>query len=605
MSSRIENRVVLGSLRYKSATNTNLLFQVPLVQTAKENIEFDRTITIQLEQIYDDERQSSTVFRPISKLSLLFENQYLGKTKYYPFSSSLYFVNVEDVASLACKETTGVAPSYSGLPQFYEFDFMRPDNNISGYTTPDSSNNYHVYFENRSATTYNWGVYMSYPYDNNTTQLMSAFDSKSNNVLTWTVSDGIPFVISRTTSTSQLVISFRCPAPHGLSVGEYVKLSFKYNGEDKFQVYSLGDEYYDSGEYIFNVYDVGYTGTTFNDGTTGTFKRIINIDNENETTSEYYVRKHKIITEEDYPVLTKSGFEQQIFNKIKKRQKGAYSPNKQSRVAVKEGNTVYNLSFNEDIDIKGLRDNHYRPLTELFYTIIWKGYMGWTFGVSNPSGGYYGLKKGWGFNIPPAVFSAGTPSSWWDNTNGNSDVGLPLDTYTTPLGIPNRPFTYIKPLKVGDTIDGDYCEWNNYEQVERVISDMYHKFKFNPYYFNIGVLPSASFGNSTKGYYYKPHNPITIRMFSDYLEEGSNQNVVGIPDYAFYSDKEESFIWRDLYPYGYVDSSGIGVDYPFLNGKHYPYREIVFRLIGEGSNYSNTNNINNNVVPDPTTDNCE
>ncbi len=40
-------------------------------------------------------------------------------------------------------------------------------------------------------------------------------------------------------------------------------------------------------------------------------------------------------------------------------------------------------------------------------------------------------------------------------------------------------------------------------------------------------------------------------------------------------------------------------------GKHYPYREIVFRLIGEGSNYSNTNNINNNVVPDPTTDNCE
>ena len=38
MGSRIENRVVLGSLRYKSSPDTNLLFQVPLVQTAKENI---------------------------------------------------------------------------------------------------------------------------------------------------------------------------------------------------------------------------------------------------------------------------------------------------------------------------------------------------------------------------------------------------------------------------------------------------------------------------------------------------------------------------------------------------------------------------------------
>ena len=34
-------RIVLGSLRYKSAPNTNLFFQVPLKQTFKENTEFD------------------------------------------------------------------------------------------------------------------------------------------------------------------------------------------------------------------------------------------------------------------------------------------------------------------------------------------------------------------------------------------------------------------------------------------------------------------------------------------------------------------------------------------------------------------------------------
>ena len=94
MSDRIENRVVLGSLRYKSAPNINLLFQVPLVQTYKENVEFDRTVSINLQQIYDDERQASTTFRPIGKLSLLFNNVYMGTTNYYPYKSSLYSFDI-------------------------------------------------------------------------------------------------------------------------------------------------------------------------------------------------------------------------------------------------------------------------------------------------------------------------------------------------------------------------------------------------------------------------------------------------------------------------------------------------------------------------------
>jgi len=599
MGSRIENRVVLGSLRYKSSPNTNLLFQVPLVQTAKENIEFDRTLTVQLEQLYDDERQASTIFRPTSKISLLFDNVYSGTTKYYPFQTSLYYDNINELIGNLCSDTP--VNSYSGFPQFYEFDFMRPDNNISGYTIPDSSNKIHNFFVNKSATTYNWGVYVSYVYDNNKTQPMSALDIRSNNTLNWTASDGLPFIVYRSTDQNQTVVSFRCPMTHGLSVGEYVKLNINYLGEDTFQVYSLGDPYFGSDEFIFSIYDVGFTGTTFNSGNTGTFKRIIDITNSGDTMSEYYVRKHKILTEEDYSVLTKTGFEQQIFNKVKRLEKSTYTPNKQSRVSLKQGNSVYNLSFNEDIDIKPLRDNHFRPISELFFTVVWKGYMGWTFGLSKP-GGFYGLKQGWGFNIPPTTMTGNTPSSWWDNTNVNSDTNLPLGTYTTPLGIPNRPFTYVEPLSSGDTIDGDYCEWNNYEQIERVISDMYHKFKLNPYYFNIGVKPSSVFGNSTKGYYYKPHYSLEIKAFSDYIEEGDSKNIVGLPDYSYFSTTQNKFIWRDMYPYGYVDTNNNGVDFPFLNGTHYPYRDIIFRLIGEGSNYSN---INDTVVAEPTTDNCE
>jgi hypothetical protein len=305
------------------------------------------------------------------------------------------------------------------------------------------------------------------------------------------------------------------------------------------------------------------------------------------------------LTEEDYSVLTKTGFEQQIFNKVKRLEKSTYTPNKQSRVSLKQGNSVYNLSFNEDIDIKPLRDNHFRPISELFFTVVWKGYMGWTFGLSKP-GGFYGLKQGWEFNIPPTTLTGNTPSSWWDNVNTNSDTNLPLGTYTTPSGISGRPFTYVEPLSSGDTIDGDYCEWNNYEQIERVISDMYHKFKFNPYYFNIGVTPSTVFGNSAKGYYYKPHYPIEIKAFSDYLEEGESQNIVGLPDYSYFSTTQNKFIWRDLYPYGYVDSTGLGINYPFLNGVHYPYKNFIFRIIPEGTNY-----IEQTITSEPIIDPCE
>jgi len=603
MSNRIENRVVLGSLRYKSAPNLNLLFQVPLVQTVKENVEFDRTVSINLQQLYDDERQTSTIFRPISKLSLLFDNVYSGTTNYYPYKSSLYYENIKSLVTQVCTLDSTVL--YSGYPQYYEFDFVRIDNDISGYTTADSGNTRHIDFINKSAYTYNWSIYMSYAYENVYNKSMYYFDEKSGVPLVWVASDGIPFVLSNGSDQSQGVVSFSCPVKHGLSPGEYVKLSFDYNGIDTFQVYSLGDPFYGSDEYIFNIYNVGFTGTTFNNNNTGTFKRIIDIANSGETMSEYYVRRHKILTDENSSVLAKSGFEQQIFKVVRRSEKNTYTPNKQGRISIKNGNTVYTSSFSDDIDILRLRDNKQRPISELYHTVIWKGYMGWTFGLSKPGGGYYGLKQGWEFNLHPLNSNPEAPNYWWGNSNSNSDTNFIMNSYTTPTGIPGKPFTYVQPPSKGDVFDGDYCEWNNFDQQERVLSDMYHKFRLNPFYFNIGTTPnSAPFGDNCKGYYYKPLHPIKIRAYSDYIEEGSAVNVEGIPDYAYFSTNENKFRWRDLYPYGYIDNDNIGVDFPFLNNAHYPYTDIIFRLIGEGTNYS-YGLINNTVVAEPTNDNCE
>ena len=51
-------RIVLGSLRYKSAPDVDFRVDVPLIQTNKTNIEFDRSSTIDLQILYEQERQS-------------------------------------------------------------------------------------------------------------------------------------------------------------------------------------------------------------------------------------------------------------------------------------------------------------------------------------------------------------------------------------------------------------------------------------------------------------------------------------------------------------------------------------------------------------------
>ena len=99
-----------------------------------------------------------------------------------------------------------------------------------------------------------------------------------------------------------------------------------------------------------------------------------------------------------------------------------------------------------------------------------------------------------------------------------------------------------------------------------------------------------------------------IRRYSTYIEEGDPLKVVNIPDYAFYSNLSNSFRWRDIYPYGFVDNDGVGVDYPFINGKHYPFVNTIFRIIPEGTNYIESSLHNYATLygaAQPTNDDCE
>lgn len=574
-------RMILGSLRYKSAPDIDFRIDLPLDQTIKTNVEFDRTSTINLEQLFQEERNSSTIFRPAAKFEVIFKNSYVGKSFYTPFQNNLYLVNTAFAAANSC---TNSGLLWTGYPQYNEFDFIRTDYNVVGYTKPPGQ---HIDFVPKSASSYNWNFYLSYAFDNDYTKQMQAIEPYTNQTLNWLSGDGIPFIVESGTSyNGQNTIRFRCPMKHGLNDGEFVKFNFSYNNTSIFSVYRLGDDSYTSLDYVFNLLDIGYTGTTFQTGTKGTFKRILSEDNSGETISKYYVRKQKILSNVTDSILTKAGFEQNIFGVKKKFESAQYTPNKKSRISILEGGQSYTLTFGKDFDLGQLIDNQKRPISEIFVTILWKGYFGWTTGT---------LKQGFEFNIQPNKTN-GFPNSWWSNTNTNSNTTFTTGNYTKPNAL--GPFYFVNSIPSDTILDGDYCEWNDYDQTERVISNLYHKFKFNQVHFNIGTPPSVT---NPYGYYYQTHHPITLKVFSDYVETAPPQGVSDIPNWATFSTFDNEFRWRDIYTYGFIDYKNRGVNYPFFNGKHYPFQNIIFRIIPEGTNYSG----NDFVVAEPLIDECE
>lgn len=541
--------IIPSSQKYKSAPFVDQEISVTLESQSQLIVEYDRSQSINLAQVYNDERQGCTVFRPTFKVNYLYANTYTGTTQYVPFRDNLYYV--DPIQSTV----NGV---WKGFPQYYEFDFFRP--NITDQ---------HIDYKSKSAYTYNWTYYISYPYSNDDTKQLSY--NLNNSSFNWVASQGIPFSIINRTQNGANVISFQCIAPHGLTVGEYVELSFFYNQVNLFQVYSLGSGELDSGEYIFNIYNYGYTGTTFANGVTGLFKRVINPDNITETKSKYYIRRHKILTDVDETIITKNGFEKNVFGEEKKFEYSSITPNQVSRISQKTSSNSYNITAAKDLNLLNVLDNQKRPVSELYLTIINKGYSGY---FNQPNNGI-GLKQGWEFNLTSPV------SPWWDLLNNESDTNIPTSAYTLTNGV-TKTFYYNQDLKKDDVIDGDFCEWNDYDQLERVVSPYYQKINYNQNVFQTTSL----YDTNSPGFYYKSHHSMTIRVFSDYVETANVGEVDNVPSYSYYSASDQQFRWRDLYSYGFKDNLNRGVDYPFLNSAQYPFKDLIFRLIPEGINYN-------------------
>ena len=537
--------IIPSNLRFKSAPSIDQQVPVSVDSKSNEITEYDRIASVNLAVQFDKERQESTTFRPTFKVSPIYNNAFTGTTEYIPFLNNLYYADAE--RSL-------LSGLWKGFPQYYEYEFYRP--NITDQ---------HLSYVSKSAYTYNWSYYLTYPFENNYTQPM--YWTNGSDEINWTAKDGIPFIVKNLKFDGTKYISCKCISEHNLVAGEYVQLSLSYGSQTVFQVNSLGDGTFGSDLYVFNIYNIGYTGNTFTDNKIGTFKKIIDITNSGETMSSYYVKMHKVLTNANDLVVTKTGFEEVPFANNKKFEFSSLTPNNISRISQKNASTTYTFTTNYDLNINNILDNQKRPLNEIFLTIINKGYSGY---YNKPFQGV-GTKQGWQFNI------LSLNNLYWADDNIKSNSNIPVSSYTQTSGSTEQ-FYYNLDLKSGDTMCGDFCEWNNFTQKERIISPYYQKIRYNQDIFKSSSTPT----NNPSGYYYQPHISMVIRVFSSYIETGQLVNVDNVPSWAYYSNNYKQFMWRDLYSYGFVDENLNGVDYPFLNFSHYPYINGFFRLIPDG-----------------------
>jgi len=547
--------IVPSLYRNKVSEDTNSQISIELDATRKELIEFDKDLNIDLRNLYEKEKNNSFNIRPIFNINYIYNNYYSGTTS-SKYQNELIYPVISDL--LIQNQNTK-----KGLLQPYEFDFFRPPTSKAfGY-------------ESVSAYTYNWNYCLSYPYKNDYSKSLGI--KIKDRDIEWVVSKGIPFITERIIINGFDIIRITCGLLHNLNEGESILVNID-NIEKLYNIFSFGDGSFNSEKYIVNILNIN---NEIKSNITGTLKRVILDSNSGETISEYYIRNHKVINGGENLIVTKAGFQKGVFDG-----KTVLSYHLDGFLSFKkESNYAYNFSLQNEINIDGVVDNQNRPLTELYLTIVFRGYSGF-FASRNEY-----MKQGWEFNITSSKYN-----DWWHSRNPKSNSKIESVSYFDDKN--NEFFYYKKP----SDFDGDLCEYNMYDQKEIVISDFYYKIKHSTI-FNIG--------NNENGYYYKPHNKLQLKVFSDYVETLNSNVASNIPNYAFYSKIDGQFRWRDIYNVGFFDDNNNGVNYPFINNSFYPFVNSVFKLIPEGYDYYDEKILKSTSIDDkflivkPVKDECE
>jgi len=431
------------------------------------------------------------------------------------------------------------------------FGFYDPDETKAGDCSFFDLEPSRYRFEFNNNINKNWDITVTYPYKSDDEHFLV-----KNGLLITTLTDRL--------LSGRKLVAFGTCVKHNLTIGDKVRITNMSNSllNNDYEVIGLGledgsmqDNFFVVALYSTDPLVSPYIGIGFRGAR---MKRLYF-----NTEVKYYLRifkkvngylTNKQIENDDYELFP-VGFSKTIFN-----------------------DTIFQVMFNEDVYIEGLKDNLGRPLSELYLTIL----------KTSSNGIFTNVIDGFDMvNIE-------------GNVKTNSDTFLKMSNIRKmhTLGNDTRaPFKSHIPLDNGLKVDindstfyGDLVEFSPYEFNETVLSEVTHRFNTidreltekieftDSAETNTNKSKKTIEGIRCEGYLYKPHHKIKIRSFSDYVETGDDMTG-GMPDYKYELSKN-SYIWRDLFDLGVdnINSDGVDttVDYPFVNGCHYIYKNIFF-----------------------------
>jgi hypothetical protein len=142
---------------------------------------------------------------------------------------------------------------------------------------------------------------------------------------------------------------------------------------------------------------------------------------------------------------------------------------------------------------------------------------------------------------------------------------------------------------LGDTIDGELLTYEKKNFFEETLN-------IQEYFIEVTYTDESA----TKQLKFK-YNPFYKIKVREYGAESIVENVSAttventIPSYAVQLDSSGNYLWHDLLDFGYIDPvEDIGVNFPFVNGSHYVFSNIILSMRPDMT-HSNTATVFNEI----------
>lgn len=462
-----------------------------------------------------------------------------------------------------------------------EFINLSPEKDLFSFTP--KKNKY------RNRLEYNWDYCLTYPYKSiYTDSTKTILKGKEFGLPIAEFDDGHIYMTYFANNNIEMAL-FRCPVKHNLNIGDSIYLNMakeedgnliltnklictvasvgKLDKKEKDRYFSIRlSDFEDNTEKI-----VGFTKLVKGGFQCEYYFRLfkkINLDNNNTNLSDKKVYPIK-------SVVNRLAFSNTIY-----------------------GDEVSQIVFLDDVDISGYRDNHGRPLTEIYLTIIKanRGHNSWysknicidnkdeKVEVSHVFG-----KITSGLDLPNYVTNTNYPTIRRQHNIGIESIKIDEKTV---VKIPPTSASLEGDIKISenDSFYGDLVEFNPTTLNETVLENVMHRFNTaqrevtgNPLYSTLYYDEIAAdiydanftedpnpqikvhklnpgFANlAPEGYIYKPHHKIKIAQFESNINQGNDMIMDAMID-SIEDKKVESTSITQSNVSTIIDDTGLGTD---------------------------------------------